>query len=227
MYFSRGEQIVIGLCVLGLLVAGGVWLYTTGSRADRGEEETLLTLPPVPPVEEEPVVLVHICGEVRRPGVYRVKPTNRVLEVIKLAGGATAQADVNALNLAAFVQDGERIYVPTQAEAQAALVAAAVAELRQAADERGARSPKSSSPSKSTSSSKSPPPPRPRGKININTATAAQLDLLPGVGPSIARRIIDYRRKNGGFRKPEDLVEVAGIGEKTFERMRPYVTVSP
>jgi competence protein ComEA len=70
-------------------------------------------------------------------------------------------------------------------------------------------------------------PPRPRGRININTATAAQLDLLPGVGPSIARRIIDHRRKNGLFRKPEDLIEVEGISEKTFERMRPYVTVAP
>jgi competence protein ComEA len=225
MYFSRGEQIVIGLCLLGLLVAGGVWLYTTGSRADRWEEETLLTPPSAALVEEEKVVLVHICGEVRRPGVYRVKPTNRVLEVIKFAGGATAQADVNALNLAALVQDGERIYVPTKAEAQAALVAAAVAELRQAVDEGAARSPTSSS--KSTPSPKPTLPPRPRGRININTATAAQLDLLPGVGPSIARRIIDHRRKNGLFRKPEDLIEVEGISEKTFERMRPYVTVAP
>lgn len=225
MHFSRGEQIAIGLGLLILLLAGAMGTYWAGSRVDRYEEEALFTPPPVAPVEPEKRVLVHICGQVRRPGVYRVKPANCVLEVIKFAGGPTRQADIHAMNLAAPVKGGERLYVPSKAETQAA---------RQAAV--GAPPPEGGPIRSSASSSKllpgpsgflqQPLPSQPPGKIDINTATAAQLDLLPGVGPSIAQRIIDYREKKGRFSRPEDLVAVPGIGEKTFAQMQPYVTVT-
>jgi|YNPNPStandDraft_1061719.scaffolds.fasta_scaffold19495_2 competence protein ComEA len=224
MHFSRGEQIVIALGLLILLLAGAVWLYLAGSRADRYEEEALFTPPPVAPVEPEKQVLVHICGQVRRPGVYRVKPANRVLEVIKFAGGPTRQADIHALNLAARVEDGTRIYVPSKAETQAA-VAGAERPPVLAAD--SARRPPPAPPSRASPAAPGQKSSQPPGKININTATAAQLELLPRVGPAIARRILEYRQKNGFFGKPEDLMAVPGIGEKTFAQMQPYVTVAP
>lgn len=219
MHFSRGEQIVIALSLLILLLAGAVWLYLAGARADRYEEEALLTPPPVAPVEPEKKVLVHICGQVRRPGVYRVKPDNRVLEVIKFAGGPTRQADIHALNLAAVVEDGSRIYVPSKAETRPA-VARAEQPLLPASG--SARLPAPTSPVPAP-----PPSPGLPDKININTATAAQLELLPRIGPAIARRIIEHRQKNGFFGKPEDLMAVPGIGEKTFAQIQPYLTVAP
>lgn len=223
MHFSRGEQIVLALGLLILLLAGAVWLYLAGARADRYEEEALLTPPPVAPVEPEKKVLVHLCGQVRRPGVYRVKPDNRVLEVIKFAGGPTRQADIHALNLAAVVEDGSRIYVPSKAETQPAVARAEQPPLPASGS---ARLPALPSP---TPASPPAPPPSPRlpSKININTATAAQLELLPRIGPAIARRIIEHRQKNGFFGKPEDLMAVPGIGEKTFARIQPYITVAP
>ncbi len=66
----------------------------------------------------------------------------------------------------------------------------------------------------------------PKGVVNVNTATAAQIDLIPGVGPALAQRIVDHRQKNGAFQKPEDLMLVRGIGEKSFAKLRPYVATS-
>lgn len=232
MYFSRSQQLLIALCLVGLLAAGGVWLYTAGLRQKPFEAEELFTPAPVPPVEaaRPQDVLVHVCGRVRRPGVYRLKPHNRVLEAIKAAGGALPDGDIHALNLAALVEDGDRLYVPTKEEAQAALVQAALAEAPAPAgpaSPASAPSPPSLAPAKKpASTAPSPPPkPKPRGKININKATPAQLQALPGIGPVMAQRIVAYRQQKGLFTKPEDLLDVSGIGPKTFEKMREFVTV--
>lgn len=218
-YFTRGEQIVIALCLVVLLAAGGLWVYMAGVRNGAEEGEEIFTpapLPVAPP--EEPDILVHVCGQVRRPGVYRVKPHNRVLEVIKFAGGATEDGDLHVLNLAAYVRDGDRIYVPTKEEAQGALVAAALAARRESS---------TPAPSAISSSSRAPSSSAllPKGKINLNKATAAQLETLPGIGPVLAQRIIAYRGQQGWFRRPEDLLNVSGIGPKTFANLKEYVTV--
>ena len=226
MHFSRGEQIVIGLCLAGLLLASGIWLFILGSRSASWEEENLLQTPPAAPREEEKVALVHVCGAVKRPGVFRVKPTNRVLEVIKFAGGDIPGADLHALNLAARIEDGERIYVPTQAETRIS--------------GEGIRSPAASggggNPGKPWQRAPAAKPSALSGEdgavpflgpINLNTAPRAQLELLPGIGPFLAQRILDHRQKKGFFGKPPDLMEVEGIGEKIFEKIEPYVKVGP
>jgi competence protein ComEA len=140
------------------------------------------------------VALVHVAGAVRSPGVYRLRDGERVQDAVRRAGGPRAGADVNAINLAAKVADGQQVVVPRRGAAVAAPGGAGVG-----AGEAGG------------------PPPAP---VSLNTATAAQLDTLDGVGPATANKILEYRRQHGGFRSIDDLGEIPGIGPKRLAALR-------
>jgi len=159
-------------------------------------------------------VVVHIAGLVRNPGLYRLKPGTRVGEALRVAGGPLPQADPDSLNLAEPVADGQKIEVLARGQLPPELPTPAVQPAARAAHR--ARSGKPSLP--------------PSGKINLNTATAQQLEALPGIGPALARRIIQLRdqlkRQNGrGFQTVEQLLEVPGIGPKRFADIRDRVTL--
>ncbi len=150
-------------------------------------------------------VVVHVAGEVNSPGVYRLAQGSRVMDAIELAGGATADANLDVLNLAERVRDAQQVYV----QSKSAQVT----------------TPVSGPASSYTSSSSSSSTKSPIGMININTAGIAELDRLPGVGPVTAQKIIDYRKQIGRFTSVDQLIEVSGIGPKKMEQMRPYVTL--
>jgi competence protein ComEA len=151
-------------------------------------------------------LLVHVAGAVAQPGVYKLQPGMRVSDALAAAGGVTSGAMPDALNLAARVNDGEKIYVPTAEEAKAA--AAAVPASR-----GGTQRPTASSP------------PPPAGPVNVNTAGVTELDRVSGIGPVMAQAIVEYRKQHGPFRRLEDLTAVRGIGPATLERLRKYLTV--
>ncbi|HEY8394856.1 MAG TPA: ComEA family DNA-binding protein [Thermaerobacter sp.] len=154
--------------------------------------------------EEMPAALVvHVAGAVMSPGVYSLPAGARVIDAIEAAGGPRPQAELHALNLAAPLEDGIRIEVPTKEE---------VASGRFAPPVTGSGPVKAGSP-------ESPTPAR----VDINRASAAELEQLPGIGPALAERIVADREVNGPFRRPEDLTRVAGIGEKTLARLLPYI----
>jgi len=139
------------------------------------------------------VALVHVAGAVRSPGVYRLRDGERVQDAVRRAGGPRAGADLNALNLAAKVADGQQVVVPRRGAAGDATVAGT------AAGEAGGP---------------------PQAPVSLNTATAEQLDTLDGVGPATASKILDYRRQHGGFRSIDDLGEIPGIGPKRLAALR-------
>src|SRR4051794_31936644 len=143
---------------------------------------------------------VHVAGAVRHPGVYRLAASARVQDAVRRAGGARRGADVNAINLAAKVADGQQIVVPTRS---AGGVAAAPA-----ADAAGAGGGPTGAPS---------------APISLNSATAELLDTLDGVGPATARKIIEWRTQHGGFRSVADLGQVPGIGPKKLAALRDRV----
>jgi competence protein ComEA len=150
-------------------------------------------VPTAPPTL--PPVRVYVSGAVATPGVYTLPPKSLVNDALQAAGGATAEADLEKINLAQEVRDQQQIHVPRKGEA-------------------------------------APQPPVPGGspaakKININTATLADLDTLPKIGPITAQHIVDYRTKNGPFKKIEDLKNVSGIGDATFEGLKDLITVEP
>lgn len=145
---------------------------------------------------------VHIKGAVAHPGLYPVDGTTRWDAVVKAAGGLTADADVTSVNLAAIAGDQESLLIPKVGEA---------APPPTAAGATGAASAAAGS----------------TALIDLNTATEAELQTLSGIGPAKAADIIAYRDSNGGFKAVEELKEVSGIGDKTYERLAPFVTVGP
>ncbi|REF31545.1 ComEA family DNA-binding protein [Calidifontibacter indicus] len=154
-------------------------------------------------------VLVHVVGQVRRPGVVRLPAGSRVDDAIKAAGGATPAADLSAVNLARPLGDGEQVHVPKPGETPS--VAPAPATTGGATTGGGGSG---GSGGRDTA-----------GPVNLNTASEADLDGLPGVGPVLAARILQWRTTNGRFSTVDDLGEVAGIGDKLLEQLRPLVTV--
>ena len=167
---------------------------------------TAVTPPTVPPS----VVRVHVAGAVRRPGVYGLRPSARVVDAVAAAGGASPDADLDAINLAQTVLDTEQIYVPHRARAQRRSPSPRLAPKRRTA----------ASPSTSPTAVPTSPGTTTAGRVNINTATAAQLDSLPGVGPATAKAIIAHRQSKGPFTKVEDLLNVPGIGPSKLDAMR-------
>lgn len=150
----------------------------TTVMAEKTEENTTL----------EAVIFVDIKGEVKKPGVYQMKVGDRVKDAIDAAGGLTAEADSQKVNLAQKVEDQMVIVVPKVGEEAEAIPAGATS--KEVAKE---------------------------GKVNINTATVEELKTLKGVGEKKAEAIIEYRKKNGSFKTKEDLMKVRGIGKKLFE----------
>ncbi|WP_227767565.1 helix-hairpin-helix domain-containing protein [Zhaonella formicivorans] len=140
-------------------------------------------------------ILVHISGAVEKPGVYSLKSGSRVNDAVFLAV-PLAEADLDALNLAAPLVDGQKIPVPKKGEAPPQIA--------------GAQGISSGSGT---------------GKVNINTAGLAELDSLPGIGPATAQKIIDYRTQHGGFKSVEELDQVSGIGAKKLEELKELVTI--
>ena len=147
---------------------------------------------------------VHVVGQVERAGVVRLPAGSRVEDALDAAGGPGPKADLTAVNLARALVDGEQIYVPRPGESPPQAAPAA----------SGAPA----GPGGATSAGGS-------ASVNVNTADAAGLDALPGVGPVLAKRIVDWRTTNGRFTSVEQLGEVSGIGEKLLAQLTPLVTL--
>ena len=150
-------------------------------------------------------IVVHVAGEVNKPGVYTLPNSARMIDAVIAAGGATARADLEVINLATPLIDSSQIYVPAKG------VAARPTFARPQPGVNGVAS--------------APNTPSASGVVNINRASVTELDSLPGVGPSTAQAIVDYRSANGPFGSPEDLLNVKGIGPAKFEAMRKLVGV--
>ena len=151
--------------------------------------------------------VVHVAGAVRRPGVYRLPAGARVQEAVRRAGGARRGANVNGINLAAKVVDGQQVVVPSRTPSRSGGPAAAA----------GAPA-EGSGPAGAAAAGAVPGPP-----ISLNNATAEQLDTLDGVGPATAQKIIAWRTQHGGFRSVADLGQVPGIGPKKLAALRDRV----
>lgn len=193
---KTGWGILFG--VVGGLLGAGLLLLAT--RPPRGKEVLLAPAPTPLPLE------VQVEGAVAHPGVLQLPAGARLGEALEAAGGLLPQADTRALNLATLLQDGDKIVVPLLPPTPAPTLT---------------RLPGATSAPEETN----PSPPAANGLININTATLEELDALPGIGPAIAQRIIDYRTQNGPFASIEDIQNVAGIGPSTFQKIKDRISV--
>ncbi|MBB6445958.1 helix-hairpin-helix domain-containing protein [Bacillus benzoevorans] len=153
------------------------------------------------PVEPE-MIMVDVKGAVVNPGVYEAKPGDRVIDIIHLAGGLLENADKNQINFAMKVTDEMVLYLP---------------QLGEQTIENNSETPAIGAAAALGSSDE--------GKVNLNTASEEELQTITGIGPSKAAAIIEYRETNGHFQEVEQLMEISGIGEKTFEKLKEEVSV--
>ena len=194
----RRKRKILGLAAAGLILVCGVgWWQKTSPPADAtlvsrsGNAEAARRTP------QE--IVVYVSGMVGHPGVLKVNAGARAIDVVNAAGGLLQGADVTKINLAQTVKDGMQIHIPGRPQESSALTT---------------RYP--SDPSAQAAAKSSPQ----QEKININTAGAAELDKLPGVGPALAGRIIEYRNANGLFKDGEELKKVKGLGESKYEKLK-------
>ncbi|MDP9695015.1 UNVERIFIED_ORG: competence protein ComEA [Arthrobacter globiformis] len=164
-------------------------------------------------------VVVHVAGAVKKAGVVRLPRGSRVHEAIAAAGGASPEADLDRLNLASPLEDGQKISVPRRGEAAPAGTSGAAQ-----ADKSGAAG-TSGADAAEADGTGGPAGDGAGGKINLNTATVESLGELPRVGPVLAQRIVDWRTQQGPFKSPEELDAVDGVGPKMLEALLPLVTV--
>lgn len=191
---------VVVLSGVGALVAA-----SAGAVALRAQPAQPLTIEPPPPsVTPAPTptpgpIRVYISGAVAEPDVYELPPEAIVRDAVAAAGGAATDADLDRINLAQSLVDGQHVQVPHVGDEPTPAPAASSSEGSSGEDEALA------------------------GPLNINTADAAELELLPGIGPVIAARIVEYREANGPFTSIEAIQNVSGIGPAKFEGIREWI----
>ena len=204
-------RIGLAMLVIAAVVVGVVW-YRIGvgsgseppraATADRTVTPQTGATPAPSTTDRRGTILVHVAGAVATPGVVELASGSRVIDAVEAAGGAVGDADLDRLNLAAKVVDGERVLVqrigdPSSPEAS------------------GAEGTSGSSEGAGSGG----------GLVHLNTATQTDLEALPGIGPVLAGAIIDERERRGGFRSVQELRDVDGIGEKRFATLAELVTV--
>jgi len=193
---SRSE--LIGLVVIIVVTLGGAALWYSRSLPKPVEVRRATAKPFVSTAPSSPSpspLIVDVAGAVRKPDVYEFTEGDRIVDAIDAAGGATAKASLESLNLAAPLTDGLQVLVPKQAPGQV-----------------------SGAPPVAGSGG-------PAALVNVNTASATELEELPGIGEVIAQRIVDYRTQNGPFTSVDDLLDVSGIGDAILAEIHDLVTV--
>lgn len=207
--WSKKERILGGSLAVLLVLLGISWFHTSPAK---NQEDSLAWEDAAKPEasaeqknekpdqrDEPKTVVVDVKGAVGSPGVYEVKTDQRVVDVIEQAGGFQKKADQKQINLAQRVGDEMVIYVPKIGEEVKNWTGGGEGSEQGNGSSQG------------------------NGKVAINSAKESDLDQLPGIGPAKAKAIIDYRKKNGPFKKVGDLVNVSGIGEKTLEKLKDQI----
>lgn len=194
------SKIVVGVIIALMLLT--VVMYVVKSNDNNMEEIEAKNEEILEEVKEKNQIIVHVTGQVKNSGVVSLEEGARVVDAIYSAGGETVDADLNKLNLAYILNDGDKIFVPKKEDSQTEYITSGAGE-------------NVSSYTTQSSDSKI---------ININTATVDELSTLSGIGKAIAERIVAYRMQNGKFENIEDIKNVTGIGDSKFNNIKDEIT---
>jgi competence protein ComEA len=196
------KQIIVVLIILAIIGAA-VYYYKTQSNKDEyvlfeEAENGLENNQSESKIEEREKIVVHIAGAVANPGIVILEEGGRIVDAIGEAGGLLENANIDKINLAYMLEDGEKIYIPFHGE-----------DVSENNDNVGFGD---TVVKKDT-------------QVNINTATQTELMSLPGIGASTAQKIVDYRKENGKFKSIEDIKNVSGIGDSKFNQIKNFIKV--
>lgn len=198
------KKLLIILIFLFIILCISIYFFTKEDNNDFISSSKLYILPSTNnSIEEINEIVIHIDGEVINPGIVYLPTEARVSDAIEASGGTTELADISKINLAYVLKDGQKIHIPSIYDTDSS---------QYIQDDAGINVIVSDN---SNSSS----------LVNINLATQSELETLPGVGPSTASKIIDYRNKNGRFQTIEDIMNVSGIGDAKFANIKDYICI--
>ncbi len=158
--------------------------------------------------QTEEKIIVYITGAIKNEGIYEMEENSRIANIIEKAGGLTEEANIENINLAYLLEDGMKIYIPKKDEK--------TNEIKEDTNTYTSKENSTSEVLKNTNKNE---------KININTATQTELETLPGIGPTTALRIIEYRKENGKFRNIEDIKKINGIGDNKFSKIKDLIKI--
>ena len=224
-YLSKNKKTGLGILVIIIIISICYYIYSENTNflsiqeqnleIDEQESEKSNTENnnTTNEIKEENVIIVHVSGAVNQPGIVELSENSRIADAIERAGGLKDEACIDEINLAYMIEDGIKIHIPTIEE-------------QKKKDEDGDKTENSNlyitGESKTTEKNNNQ---KKTGKININSATQEELETLPGIGPTIALKIINYRKENGKFKSIEDIKEVSGIGESKFNSIKDMISV--
>ncbi len=212
MELTKMQKIVLGIVAFFVVVVVIVFTMKISQEAqmEMTEQENLLEETNVLYQEnEEKMIIVHVAGFVENPGIVKLKEGSRIADAIEAAGGELLDADLSNVNLAYMLEDGQKLYIP------------GISEQKEGEENLGYITKESGNnivvnEKKEEGGS---------GLINLNTASQTELEQIPGIGPSTALKIIEYRKENGEFKSIEDIKNVKGIGDSKYENMKNHITV--
>lgn len=164
--------------------------------------------------ESNSKIIIYIAGQVRKEGVYELDENSRITDAIEIAGGLKEDANIENINLAEVLEDGMKIYIPDKKESNNNQ-SKNTNLIQKNTENTTENSKKTNTDNKQNQNT----------KININTATQTELETLPGIGPSIALKIINYRKDNGKFKNIDDIKNVSGIGDSKFNNIKNLIKV--
>ncbi len=235
MKLTKKQKIILGVIAGVIVVIVGIFAYkyfyidngpenvietsksqeTKGNEADESyntdedEEDTETSDGIFTTKSKKTSIMVHIIGEVNKPGVVKLKEGARIVDAIEAAGGQTENADLTMVNLAYVLEDGTQIYIPKYGDN--------LEDISLVREDAGEGVIKESAVNDGKTGENT--------KVNINTATKEKLTTLPGIGEAMAEKIIEYRTQNGKFSTPEDIKKVNGIGDSKYNNIKDRITV--
>lgn len=212
MELTKMQKIVLSIVAFFVVVVVIVFTMKISQEAqmEMTEQENLLEETNVLYQEnEEKRIVVHVAGFVENPGIVKLKEGSRIADAIEAAGGELLDADLSNVNLAYMLEDGQKLYIP------------GISEQKEGEENLGYITKESGNnivvnEKKEEGGS---------GLVNLNTASQTELEQIPGIGPSTALKIIEYRKENGEFKSIEDIKNVKGIGDSKYENMKNHITV--
>ena len=201
---KQKKIIVIILVIIALITY--YYFYTKNNTEEINNEELEIGDNEIIQEESKEKIIIHITGAVNKEGIVELEENARLADAIEKAGGTKENADISSMNLATILEDGMKIHIPTIEETKSMNQNNTSLQTNIQTEEIATNTKK-------------------QEKININTADEKQLDTLPGIGPSTASKIIEYRKEKGKFKSIEEIKEVSGIGDAKFEKIKNLIKV--